>query len=98
VRNTGTGAGGGGQPVMDNVTDLQFQYYDKADLPFYQENGDGTLVTPLALNAGFSLAANSGLDKIKSVRVMITAQVQNPGRVSTGNQTWTQQFQILVRN
>ncbi len=92
-RNTG----GGGQPVMERVTDLQFQYYDNADQPFYQENGDGTLVIPLTLNSGYSLS-NSGLDRIKSVRVTITAQVQNPNRVSAGNRTWTQQFQILVRN
>lgn len=77
-RNTG----GGGQPVMDNVTDLQFQYYDSG----------GTLL-PLA-----PPVSNSDLDQIKSVQVTLTGQVQNPNRVSTGNREWTQQFQILVRN
>lgn len=38
------------------------------------------------------------LDKIRTVEVTITGQVQNTTRVSTKNRTWTQQFRIRVRN
>ena len=78
VRNSG----GGGQPVVDNVVDLQFQYYDSAN----------NLIAPAAMNK------TSVLDTIRTVEVLITGQVQNLTRVSAGQETWTQQFRIRVRN
>ncbi len=78
VRNSG----GGGQPVVDNVVDLQFQYYDSAN----------NLIAPAAMNT------TSVLDTIRTVEVLITGQVQNLTRVSAGQETWTQQFRIRVRN
>lgn len=74
--------GGGGQAVAPNITELQFQYYDAAN----------TLI-PVA-----SLTTDSGLDQIRTVEVTITGQVQNTSRVSTANQSWTQQFRVRVRN
>ncbi len=38
------------------------------------------------------------LDKIRTVEVTITGQVQNTTRVSAANRTWTQKFRIRVRN
>lgn len=78
VRNTG----GGGQPVAENIVDLQFRYYDAAN----------TLLDPTTLNSFATL------DQIRTVEVIVTGQVQNTVRVSTANQTWTQQFRIRVRN
>ncbi len=78
VRNTG----GGGQPVANNILDLEFQYFDSSDNPIL-----------LA-----SMTKESVLDRIRTVEVNIIGQVQNPNWVSVGNQEWTQQFRIRVRN
>lgn len=78
VRNTG----GGGQPVAENIVDLEFKYYDAADA---------------LLNAA-DLNSFAKLDKIKTVEVIITGQVENTARVSAVNQDWTQQFRVRVRN
>ncbi len=78
VRNTG----GGGQPVANNIIDLQFQYYDSSN----------TLIAPA------TMTSETVLDTIRTVEVIITGQVQNPNRVSAGTRTWTQQFRIRVRN
>lgn len=78
VRNTG----GGGQPVAENIIDLQFRYYDAADA---------------LLNAA-NLNSFATLDQIRTVEVIITGQVQNTARVSVANQNWTQQFRVRVRN
>jgi len=75
-RNTG----GGGQPVMANVTNLQFIYYDTNDA-----------VLPPA-----GLTTNAALDKIRTVEVILTGQVENPGRATETSQT--QRFRIKIRN
>ncbi len=72
--------GGGGQSVMADVTNLQFIYYDSNDN-----------VLPPA-----GLSTNAGLDKIRTVEVILAGQVENPGR--TIEKTQTQQFRIKIRN
>jgi prepilin-type N-terminal cleavage/methylation domain-containing protein len=68
-RNTG----GGGQPVMPNVTNLQFVYYDTDDA-----------IIPLA-----TLTTISVLETIRTVEVTLTGQVENPARVAEAEQTLT---------
>ena len=68
------------QPVVDNVTDLRFRYFDA---------NSNEIINP---------TTTVDLDKIRTVEVTITGQVQNTTRVSTKNRTWTQQFRIRVRN
>jgi len=77
-----TGGGGGGQAVAENITDLRFRYYDSTN----------ALINPA------TMTSVTVLDTIRTVEVLITGQVRNPNRVSTGNRTWTQQFRIRVRN
>lgn len=72
--------GGGGQRVMANVTKLQFIYYDK----------NGNVLPPAGLNT------NAALDNIRTVEVILTGQVENPGRAIEKRQT--QQFRIKIRN
>ena len=74
--------GGGPVPVMDNVTELEFIYYDDDD-------NDITGV----LN-GNPMTAD--LDDIRKVEVVITGQVLNPDRVNEPTQT--SRFRITVRN
>lgn len=78
VRNTG----GGGQAVAENITDLQFKYYDSSDV----------LINPA------TMTSEAVLDTIRTVEVIVSGQVQNPDRVSLGNRTWTQQFRVRIRN
>lgn len=40
----------------------------------------------------------NSLKSIRSVQVVLTGQVENPDRVREGNKTWTQQFNIRLRN
>ncbi len=81
-RETGpTGTTGGGQPVMANVTKLQFKYYDTNDAE---------------LSPAVVLTTNAGLDKIRTVEIILTGQVANPGR--TIEKIQTQQFRIKIRN
>ena len=70
----------GGHPVMANVTKLRFKYYDTND----------TELPPAGLNT------NAKLDKIRTVEVILTGQVANPGR--TIEKIQTQQFRIKIRN
>ncbi len=82
-RNTGTGsAGGGGMPLAKNITSLQFRYFDSTNA----EIGPDTLNTP------------AKLDNIRTVAVTIIGQVENTNRVSLASRTWTQQFQVRIRN
>ncbi|WP_163336839.1 PilW family protein [Desulfopila sp. IMCC35008] len=78
VRNTG----GGGQTVADNVTELQFVYYDESN----------TIIDPA------TMTRNSVLSTIRTVEVTIVGQVQNPNITSAANRDWTQQFRVKVRN
>ena len=43
-------------------------------------------------------STSTALDKIRTVEVTITGQVQNTVRVSAANRTWTQKFRIRIRN
>ena len=79
-RQTGTTGGSGGQPVMADVTNLQFIYYDK----------NGNVLPPSGLST------NAGLDKIRTVEIILTGRVANPGRTIETSQT--QQFRIKIRN
>lgn len=79
-RQTGTTSGGGGQPVMADVTDLHFIYYD----------ANGNVLPPAGLST------NTALDKIRTVEVIITGRVANPGRTIETSQT--QQFRLKIRN
>lgn len=78
VRDTG----GGAQPVMENVVNLQFIYY----------NSNGNVINAAALNT------NTGLDNIAAVEVVITGQVARPKLVDQGAQQQTQRYRIRVRN
>lgn len=73
-------SGGGGQPVMANVTNLQFIYYDSND----------NVLSPAGLST------DTGLDKIRTVEVILTGRVEDPGRTIEKSQT--QQFSIKIRN
>ena len=79
VRKTGSGVG---QPVADNITNLQFQYYDS----------NNVLIPPA------TMTSTAVLDFIRTVEVTISGQVQNPNLVSPANRIWTQQFRVRVRN
>lgn len=74
--------GGGAQPLVDNVVDLQFIYYD-ANL---------NVITDAVLNT------NSGLDRIATVEVVIVGQVTRPTLVNPGARQQTQRYRIRVRN
>ncbi len=75
-------SGGGGQPVMANVTNLQFTYDD----------ANGNKLPPA------DLSTKTGLDKIRTVEVILTGRVEDPGRVRKKSRTQTQQFLIKIRN
>lgn len=75
--------GGGGQPVAENITDLQFIYYKAVA-------GVLTPIAPPLTTADF--------DSIKVVEVYIKGRVQNTVTVSAANQEWEQRFKVLVRN
>lgn len=77
VRDTG----GGGQPIVDDIIDLRFSYFD----------AHGNDITG-------SLHREHDLDKIRSVQVDITGQVEYPSRVKSDRQTWSQSFRVRVRN
>ena len=64
VRDTG----GGPMPVMDNVTDLQFIYYDD----------DENIITSLEDQSPTANPSNSDLDDIRMVEVILVGQVLNP--------------------
>lgn len=77
VRDTG----GGGQPIVDNIIDLRFSYYDAHNN-----------------NITDSLSHEHDLDRIRTIQVEITGQVEHPGRVKPDGQTWSQRFRVRVRN
>jgi prepilin-type N-terminal cleavage/methylation domain-containing protein len=79
VRVTG---GGAPQPLLDNVVDLQFIYYDT----------NANVIGAAALNT------NTGLDNIAAVEVVIIGQVARPALVKAGAQQQTQRYRIRVRN
>jgi hypothetical protein len=58
--------GGGGQPVMANVTGFKLEYYDQ----------DGNELTVGNLNT------SGKLEKIDAVRVLVEAQVEYPDKMS----------------
>ncbi len=71
-RQTGTtNSSGIPQPVMANVTKLQFIYYD----------ANGNILPPAGLNT------DAALDKIRTVEVILTGQVKNPDRTIEKSQT-----------
>lgn len=81
VRLTGSGAGIP-QPVVNNIVDLEFKYFDEANVEI----------------APATMTKNSVLSKIRTVEVTLVGQVQNTSRVNAGNQNWEQKFRIRVRN
>ena len=60
------------------------------DLQFTYYDRNGNTLT--------SFGSEADLDRIRTVQVFMMGQVENPGRVTSANQTWTQQFRIRVRN
>lgn len=78
VRNTG----GGGQPIANNITNLQFQYYDS----------NNNLIDPATMNSKVVLG------RIRTVEVILTGQVENISIVNPNNQDSTLQFRVRVRN
>jgi len=77
-RNTG----GGGQPVMANVTEFRLYYYDVNG----QELADAQLSTM------------GKLEKVATVRVFIRAQVEVPRKVSAQAQAQELDFRVTLRN
>jgi prepilin-type N-terminal cleavage/methylation domain-containing protein len=73
--------GGGGMPVMPNVTEFRLSYFD-------ENNTD--------ITAG--LASKSDMEKIRTVRVFVTAQVEYPDKVRNEIRSQTTDFRILIRN
>lgn len=69
-------------PLANNITSLHFQYFDSTNSEILPAN----------------LTNNARLDTINTVQVTISGQVQSTARISSANQTWTQQFTVLVRN
>lgn len=74
--------GGGGQPVMPEVTKFELHYYDQ----------NGTELT------GVNLATLGKLEKIDTVRVILEAQVEEPSKVSVGARKQQLDFRVLIRN
>ena len=74
--------GGVPQPVADNITDLQFQYYDSSN----------TLIDPATMSSDVVLG------RIRTVEVLLTGQVENTVTVKPDNRSQTLNFRIRVRN
>lgn len=74
--------GVGGQPVMPGVTQFELHYFDV----------DGNEMT------GTRLATNGGLEDIDTVQVIISAQVEEPSKVSAGSEKQQINFRVLIRN
>lgn len=74
--------GGGGQPVMPGVTQFELHYFDVNDNEL----------------TGGNLATKGGLEDIDSVQVIISAQVDEPTKVSAGSETQQINFRVLIRN
>jgi prepilin-type N-terminal cleavage/methylation domain-containing protein len=78
VRNTG----GGGQPIANNITNLQFQYYDSSN----------NLIDPVTMTSKVVLG------RIRTVEVILSGQVENTSIVNPSNLDQTLSFRIRVRN
>lgn len=74
--------GGGGQPLLPGVTQFELHYFDV----------DGTEMT------GTRLATKGKLEEVDTVQVIISAQVDEPSKVSTGAETQQINFRVLIRN
>lgn len=74
--------GGGGQPLLPGVTQFELHYFD----------ADGTELT------GANLGKQGKLEKIDLVQVIITAEVDEPSKVSAGAATQQINFRVLIRN
>jgi type IV pilus assembly protein PilW len=75
-------SGANPQPLVDNVVDLQFIYYD----------ANMNVLSDAVLNT------NSGIDRIATVEVVIVGQVARPALVNPGARQQTQRYRIRVRN
>lgn len=71
-----------GDPVAENIVELEFAYFDK----------DNTEINP------DTLTSDTTLDTIRVVEVRIVGKVAYTARVSEDNQLWEQQFRVRVRN
>lgn len=78
VRNTG----GGGQPIANNITNLQFQYYDS----------NNNLIDPATMTSKVALG------RIRTVEVILSGQVENTSIVNPDNLNQILSFRIRVRN
>lgn len=74
--------GSGGQPVMPGVTQFELHYFDV----------DGHELT------GADLSSKDGLEDIDTVQVIISAQVDEPSKVSAGSAIQQINFRVLIRN
>lgn len=74
--------GVGGQPVMSGVTQFELHYFDV----------DGNELT------GANLSTKGGLEDIDTVQVIISAQVEEPSKVSADSRTQQINFRVLIRN
>lgn len=74
--------GGGGQPLLPRVTQFELHYFDVDDNEL----------------TGGNLATKGGLEDIDSVQVIISAQVDEPTKVSAGSATQQINFRVLIRN
>jgi len=76
-------SGGGGQPVMANVTEFRLRYYDRS----------GTEITDA------NLVTKGDLENIDTVRVFIRGEVEAPTKVSSVQaQSQELDFRVLIRN
>lgn len=76
-------SGGGGQPILANVTEFRLRYY----------KSDGIE----KINAT-EFASKAKLDEIDTVQIIIQAQVEAPSKVSAGAQSQDLDFRVLIRN
>jgi hypothetical protein len=73
---------GNPQPVINNVVDLSFLYFDRNNVQ----------IAPGTMNS------QTVLDSIRSVEVTITGQVDRPNLLNNASRTWTQTFRVYARN
>jgi prepilin-type N-terminal cleavage/methylation domain-containing protein len=74
--------GGGGQAVMPNVSEFRLFYYDEDDVEL----------------TAAQLSTQGGLDKIRTVRVLIQADVEYPDKVRQDIRSQELDFRVFVRN
>jgi prepilin-type N-terminal cleavage/methylation domain-containing protein len=78
-RRTGSGVA---MPVLQNIVNLKFQYYDQGNV----------LIDPATMGDANVLAS------ISTVEVVIVGQVARPQLMDAQFQNWTQRFRIKIRN